>query len=89
MDSAIEEALEGRVSVGRSRGGRKDCLLSIVLSERAVYRLQTLLERRAIESDNWFEVREVVLLAEELRVAVERAGRGTRSASNNAAPQGV
>lgn len=66
----IEEALEGSLRAGKTRGGREDVWLDLRLSERTVYKLQRKLEGLAAESKNWFEIRDVVLLSEDVRKAV-------------------
>ena len=66
----IDEALEGSLRAGKARGGRRDVWIELRLGERTVYKLQRLLEGVAAESKNWFEIRELVLLSEELRWAV-------------------
>ena len=73
----VDEALEGSLRAGKSRGGRVDVWLELRLTERTVYKLQRLLEGLAAHSDNYFEIRQVVLISEEVRVAVcncERQG---------------
>ena len=66
----VEEALEGSLRAGKSRGGRAAVWLDLHLAERTVYKLQRLLESLAQESKVWFEIRDVVLLSEEVRKAV-------------------
>ena len=66
----VEEALEGSLRAGKSRGGREDVWLDLHLTERTVYKLQRKLEGLATKNENWFEVREVVLLSEDVRKAV-------------------
>jgi len=69
----IEEALEGSLRAGKSPGGRKGVMLTLLLPERSVYQLQRLLEEWATVSDNYFKVRATVLLSEDLRMAVADA----------------
>jgi len=93
----IDEALEGSLRAGRSRGGRANVFLDVRLRERTVYKLQRLLEGLAEKSENWFEIREVVMLSEEVRMAVRNCqsleARETRDAvsieEGGGYPQGV
>ena len=66
----IAEALEGSLRAGKSRGGRKDVTVTLTLPERSVYQLQRMLEEMATANPDWFKVRAVVLLSEDLRKAV-------------------
>ena len=66
----IAEALEGSLRAGKSRGGRADVSLTLTLPERSVYQLQRMLEEMATANPDWFKVRAVVLLSEDLRKAV-------------------
>lgn len=68
--SEIDEALEGRVTVGKSRRGDEREIHHLILNGRQVYRMQRLLEGLAVNEENYFRVREAVLLAEALREAV-------------------
>ena len=66
----VEEALEGSLRAGKSHGGREDVWLDLRLTERTVFKLQRKLEGLAADSKNWFEIRAVVLLSEDVRRAV-------------------
>ena len=71
--NSIDEALEGSLRLGKSKGGRKDVVLHLDLTERSVYKLQRLLEEEAAQSTDFFKVRESVLLSEDVRRAVVAA----------------
>jgi len=69
----IEEALEGSLRAGKSKGGRKGVVLTLNLPERSVYILQRTLEDMAAQSTDFFKVRVMVLLSEDVRRAVAKA----------------
>jgi len=66
----IEEALEGSLRAGKSRGGRKGVMLTLHLPERSVYQLQRMLEAIVAPEGDYFKKRMAVLLSEDLRLAV-------------------
>ena len=63
----VEDALEGRVSIGESRGGRGEQEAVIRLPQKRLYQLQKFLEEAAAEGGNFFRSRMAVMLWEELR----------------------
>jgi len=69
----IDQDLEGRVSATRCRDGDVRDHYHLDLSGRDVFQMQRLLEETAVEKQNYFAVREAVLLAENLREAVKQA----------------
>jgi len=66
----IQDGLEGSLRAGKSKGGRKGVMLNLALPERTVYKLQRLLEEMVAPDGDWFKKREVVLLHEDIRLAV-------------------
>jgi len=92
----IQEALEGSLRSGKSRGGRNGVKLTLNLSERSVYRLQRLLEELASPNGDYFKTRAAVLLSEDLRLAVvdaeeaeaDRVGLAKSFARGGGHPQG-
>jgi len=70
MSWMVEEALEGSLRAGRSRGGRQGVMVTLSLTERSVYQLQRMLEDLAAPNGDYFKTRAAVLLSEDLRLAV-------------------
>lgn len=66
----IDDALEGRLSVGKARDGSGPEEYILRISRKRVYQLQQFLEEEAEKGGDYFRVRMLVLLAEELRNAV-------------------
>jgi hypothetical protein len=73
--------LEGRISIGRSRKGGTEEPITLELSERSVYQLQQLLESEAVKAQDYLTTRWFVLMAEDLRGAVDAANRRGRRAA--------
>jgi hypothetical protein len=69
----VEDALEGRLSVGKSRNGSGNEECTLRMSGKRLYQLQKFLEEEAEKGGVYFRVRMCVVLAEELREAVSRA----------------
>jgi hypothetical protein len=63
----VEDALEGRVSIGESRGGRGEAEAVIHLSQKRLYQLQKFLEEAVEAGGGFFRQRMAVTLWEELR----------------------
>lgn len=70
MDWMIEEALEGSLRAGKSKGGRKGVMATLSLPERSVYQLQRILEGIVAPDGDFFKKRAALLLSEDLRLAV-------------------
>jgi len=69
----VEEALPGRMSQGKGHQGPADERIDLKISGRRVYQMQKYFEERIEKGGEFFEVRMLVLLHEELRAAVENA----------------
>jgi len=69
----IDQDLEGRVTATRCRKGDVRDVYELCLTGRDVFQMQRLLEETAVARENYFDVREAVLLAENLRRAVKQA----------------
>jgi hypothetical protein len=69
----IDDALAGRINVGRSRKGDFTGDVQLTLDGRLVYQLQKFLEEESTRSDSYFRTRWLVLMSEELRLAVRDA----------------
>jgi hypothetical protein len=72
----VEDALEGRISVGRSVGLSGERLVTITMPRKRAYQLQKLLEELAERSNAYFDVRMAVVLAETVRLGLIDAGDG-------------
>ncbi len=76
----IEDAQAGRIPVGKSHQGESEGTMYLEMDGRRVYQLQKYLEEQVEHGGEFFNVRMVVLLHEELRQAVmlaqERKGAG-------------
>jgi hypothetical protein len=76
----IEDAQAGRIPTGKSRQGESEGTMFLEMDGRKVYQLQKYLEEQVEKGGDFFGVRMVVLLHEELRQAVilaqERKGTG-------------
>jgi hypothetical protein len=69
----VEEALPGRLTAGKSHQGKESGRLNLKLDGRRVYQLQKYLETQIEKEGQFFEIRELVLLHEDLRKAVAAA----------------
>jgi len=69
---AINEMTEGRVSMGKSRCGDDRAIYRLDLNGSEVYQLQRTLEALAVKSEDYFQVKRVVLLAEAIRREVAK-----------------
>lgn len=63
----VEDALEGRVTIGESRGSQGEEEAVIRLSHKRLYQLQKFLEEAAAVGGDFFRARMAVTLWEELR----------------------
>ena len=70
-----EDALEGRISSGKSHKGSVDDDLLLVLPGKRVYQLQKFLETEAANGGDYFRVRWLILMAEDVRLAVASAAK--------------
>ncbi len=70
----VEDAMEGRLTCGKSRGGPKDEEYLLKISGKRLFQLQKLLEERAAAPANFFEARMAVMLWEEIRRGVLNVG---------------
>jgi hypothetical protein len=70
MSAEVEDALPGRFCLGKSRHGDYPENLTLSFKGKTVYQLQRFLEEEAEKGGDFFRVRLLVLLAEELRVAI-------------------
>jgi hypothetical protein len=71
MEWMINEALPGRICQGKSHAGDIPEVITLTLNGRRLYQLQKFLENEACQAaGDYFRVRWVVLMAEELRRAV-------------------
>lgn len=73
--SELDEIYEGVVTATKCRDGDARQIYPLELSGRDIFKLQRLLETRAVQEDGYLNVREAVLLAESLREAVKLARR--------------
>lgn len=71
----VEDALEGRVSIGESRGGRGSEEAVIRLSNKRLYQLQKFLEEAGAVGGDFFRARMAVMLWEALRDGLMSYGR--------------
>jgi hypothetical protein len=69
----VDEALEGRISQGKSHKGDIADIVTVQLKGKSLYQLQTFFEEEVKKGGDFFRVRWMVLMAEELRFAVGRA----------------
>jgi len=63
----VEDALEGRVTVGKGHGAHAGEEYLVKISGKRMYQLQKFLEEAAAEGGNFFRARMAVTLWEELR----------------------
>jgi hypothetical protein len=73
----VNDALKGRITTGRSKRGNLPDLVTLTFHGSLLYELQGFLEEEAVKADDYFKVRWLVLLAEELRSAVDKATGGS------------
>jgi hypothetical protein len=69
----VEDCLEGRISLGKSRQGNIPNKVTLQLPGKLVYQLQKYFEEEAAKGGQYFRVRWQVSVAEHLRLAVARA----------------
>ena len=72
----VEDALEGRVTVGKGHGVHAGEEYLVKLSGKRMYQLQKFLEEAAAEGGNFFRARMAVTLWEELRRGILIQGNG-------------
>lgn len=72
MDHSGSE-LEGRINLGKSRKGDVPDRLKVSLRGRLLFELQGLLEGEVRKGGDYLRVRDLVLMAEEIRIAVAKA----------------
>lgn len=70
-----KDALEGRISSGKSHQGNVSDELLLALPGKRVYQLQKYFEEEAAKGGDYFRVRWLIVMAEELRQAVANAGK--------------
>jgi hypothetical protein len=66
----VEDAIDGTISMGKSHKGDVPERISITMNGRSIYRLQQFLQAQASLGGNYYRVRAMVYLAEELRIAM-------------------
>jgi len=69
MDFMIEEALAGRPSLGKSRKGNLPEKVTLELNGKRLYQLVKFLEEEASKGGDFFRIRWLVMMWEELRNA--------------------
>lgn len=69
----IKGDLDGRLTMTRTRDGDARDKYQLELNGRFIFKVQRILEKQAVNEEDYFKVREAVLLAEELREAVKLA----------------
>ena len=70
-----EDALEGRMTVGKSHQGSTPEQVTLALPGKRIYQLQKFFEEEAAKGGDWFRVRWMVVMAEEIRMAVANADK--------------
>lgn len=75
----IELPLPGRLTATKTHHGDPQTIHTLDLDGRTLYHLQKLLERDAAPAPDYFAARKAVLLAEELRLAIERGTTHNRT----------
>ena len=73
--SELDEVYEGVVTATKCRNGDARQIYPLELTGRDVYKLQRLLEARAVQEECYLDVEEAVLLSRSLREAVKQARR--------------
>jgi len=66
----VEDALEGRLTVGKDHGAHAGEEYLVKISGKRMYQLQKFLEEAAEQGGNFFKARMAVMLWEELRRGV-------------------
>jgi len=74
----LEDALNGRITLGKSRAGNIPEKVVVELKGKWVYQLQKFLEEEAAKGGNFFQVRWMVVMREELCRAVQDANERAR-----------
>jgi hypothetical protein len=69
----VEDDMAGRISVGKSRSGALTADITLVFDGKRVFQLQKFFEEEAVKGGEFFRIRWLVLMSEELRLAVEAA----------------
>lgn len=83
----VEDALPGRLSMGKGHNGGLEKQLILELDGKRVYQLQKYLEEQIGKGGEFFTIRLLVLLHEELRQAVALAqGNGGWEKASNGSP---
>jgi hypothetical protein len=72
----IDDALEGALTVGESRGKGRDEKVMLEITRRDLFELQQLLRELVMNSPNFFLKRKAVLSGETLRKSVFCVGEG-------------
>ena len=70
----VEDALEGRVTIGKSRGDSGREKVWVELTRKQLYQLEQFLQAVAEEGRDYYRVRMAVLLEEALRRHIPKAG---------------
>jgi hypothetical protein len=73
MPWMAEDALTGRIHVGKSHKGDVAGELNLHLDGKRVYQLQKFLEEEAAKGGDYFRVRWLILMSEDVRTAVASA----------------
>lgn len=69
MDWMVQDALQGRISCGKSKKGDASERISLELPGRMVYQWQQFLEDEIRRGGDFFRIRWLVLFSEEIRKA--------------------
>jgi hypothetical protein len=69
----VKDAMEGRISRGKSKDGDAPDVITLTVSGKFAYEMQQFFEAEASKGGDFFKVRWMVLLAEQLRQAVAQA----------------
>jgi hypothetical protein len=80
MESELDP-LEGRITVGKSKAGDIEDVITLRIKGKTLFLIQKLIETGATHAVNYLDTRTFVLLAEELRQSIAEAQkRGRRAA---------
>ena len=74
----VNDALEGRIPVGKSKHGDVPDLVTLTLPGKTLYDLQRFLEAEAVKGGDWFRVRWLVLTHEDIRHALGNASKSIK-----------
>ncbi len=74
----VNDALQGRISQGKSKRGDAPDVITLSVSGKFAYEMQQFFEAEASKGGDFFRVRFMVLLAEQLRLAVAEARENER-----------